>query len=75
MCKLCFYQKNIQSNRQDLKGNFENQTKKIKALSNSKFSPCSVGDIIRVKILDVEWRRDDFSKILMTIVEKTDDDF
>ncbi|KAK4876006.1 hypothetical protein RN001_012428 [Aquatica leii] len=74
-CELCSCQKNIQSNRLDAKINLENLAKKMKALSNSKFPPCSVGDIVRVKIPDVDRGRGDFRNILMTVIEKTDDDF
>ncbi|KAG5892142.1 hypothetical protein JTB14_032361 [Gonioctena quinquepunctata] len=47
----------------------------MRALSNSKFPPCSVGDTVRVKIPDVDQGRGDFSNILITVIEKTDDDF
>ncbi|XP_050307832.1 KRAB-A domain-containing protein 2-like [Anthonomus grandis grandis] len=70
-CELCLYQRNIQSNRLDAKRNLENQAKKMKALSNSKFPPCSVGDTVRVTIPDVDRGRGDFRNILMTVIEKT----
>ncbi|CAH1988687.1 unnamed protein product [Acanthoscelides obtectus] len=48
--------------------------KKLKALSNSKFPPCSGGDTVRVKIPDVDRGSGDFRNILMTVIEKADDD-
>ncbi|CAH2005369.1 unnamed protein product [Acanthoscelides obtectus] len=74
-CESCLCQKNIRSNRLEAKRNLENQVKKMKALSNSKFPPCSVGDTVIVKIPDVDRGRGDFRNILMTVIEKTEDDF
>ncbi|CAH2005632.1 unnamed protein product [Acanthoscelides obtectus] len=74
-CELCLYQHNIRSNRLEAKRNLENQAKKMKALSNSKFPPCSVGDTVRVKIPDVDRVRGDFRNILMTVIEKIYDEF
>ena len=68
-------QKNIESNRLAAKINLENQAKKMKAMKNSKFPPCSVGDTVRVKIPDVDRGRGDFRNVLMTVVERTDDGF
>ncbi|KAK9709222.1 hypothetical protein QE152_g26741 [Popillia japonica] len=75
ICELCLCQKDIQSNRLNAKINLENQAKKMKALPNSKFPPCFVGDTVRVKIPDVDRGRGDFRNILITVIEKTDDDF
>ena len=47
----------------------------MKALSNSKFPPCSVGDTVRVQIPDVDRGRGDFRNIFMTVIKKTNDDF
>lgn len=66
--------KNILSNRLDAKRNLENQAK-IKTLSNFKFPPCFVGDTVRVNVPDVDRGRVDFRNILMTVIEKTDDNF
>ena len=74
-CELYLCQKNIQSNRRDAKRNLENQAKKMKALSNSKFPPCSVEYTVRVQIPDIDRGRGDFRNIFMTVIKKTNDDF
>lgn len=70
MCNVCLCQENVQSNI-----NWENQSKKMKALSNAKFSLFFVKVTVRVKIPDVERGRNDSRNIFMPVFEQTDDDF
>lgn len=53
LCELCTKKENIDLNRRNAKLKLENQVKRMKALLDSRFPPCSVGYTVRGKIPDV----------------------
>ncbi|XP_047505092.1 KRAB-A domain-containing protein 2-like [Pieris napi] len=73
LCEICTTQQNINKHRLSARLSLENQAKKMKALSNLKFPPCSVGDTVRVQIPDVDRGRGEFRNVLMVVIEKAGD--
>ncbi|CAG5024424.1 unnamed protein product [Parnassius apollo] len=65
----CIKRQIIDTNRKGAKDSLTVQANKMTALSNIKFSPCKIGDTVRVKIPDVDRGRGDFPNVLMVVLE------